>query len=172
MEHHTEETLLQYWELIKDIRINQGKKITRKIKHDFLRIMRAQIEKGESSKTPELTRYLYILNTTNGFEKYMDELIRESEKEYDTLEARIIALINEGMLYEGNTSFPEFKNTFSKIHYFNKLNHSKIPDTAYMAKLRIYNKRTENYIKSNTPNRQMADFILFLKLQVLQLLNH
>tara|TARA_R110000744_G_scaffold124182_1_gene229612 strand:- start:33 stop:542 length:510 start_codon:yes stop_codon:yes gene_type:complete len=166
MDFHTDQTLLQYFELIKSIRMGHNKIITKKIKHDFLRIMKKQIAQGESSKTPELTRYLHILKTTKGFQYHIEELKREADKDYDTIEAHIIALINEGIMNEGKTSFPEFKDSFSKISYFNKIHHLKNPDPIMM-KLRNYNLRTEKYIKSNNANRQIADFILFLKLEVI-----
>ena len=54
--------------------MSHNKIITKKIKHDFLRIMKKQIGQGESSKTPELTRYLHILKTTKGFQYHIEEL--------------------------------------------------------------------------------------------------
>ena len=170
MNFHTEDTLLTYYNIITNIKSSHSNHIsTRKQKCDFLKVMNKQIKNGASSKTPELIRYMHLLEKTRGF-----SILITSEEQFISralldIHEELLNLMSDGMVKEGKVMFPEFQNLQSKICHFNRILHidnSSKNNYQYVTKLRNYNIRTNKYIIDKKINRHIYDFYLFLYLEV------
>ena len=170
MNFHSEDTLLTYYKILTTIKSSHSNHIpTRKQKCDFLKVMNNQIKNGASSKTPELIRYIHLLEKTRGF-----SIIITSEDQFGSrvlldIHEELLNLMSKGMVCEGNVMFPEFKNLQSKICHFNRILHidnSSKNNYQHITKLRNYNIRTNKYIIDKRVNRHICDFYLFLYLEV------
>jgi len=141
--------LSKYYSLIEKVNAHFHRRVSRSAKSQHLAILKKLLESGDFHANKSM--YNYLLPYIN------EEVVLERGGLYD----ETMRLYNECMRKYGNKPCSNFTGWDDVITFFNR-NYMLERPLKNVQQLKLYDKRLDMYIKSNTLNKTTIYFLLYL----------